>query len=185
MSRLSKGMSLKGQVSRRTEPVSLGRNGRLGALRVRTAGAATCAPPLVGENLSKNKGKIMCSPKLWCVLLVSFCIAPGPLAFAQNATPAGGSTTNAASEEEVQQLRREVAELKALIQRLAPAGSAAATGTTAPTTGAVAPTPAGPPAANAPTPATRADVDALQKEVTALQKKAAEPPPAATAGWNG
>src|SRR5580658_9306106 len=171
MSRLSKGMSLKGQVSRRTEPVSLGRNGRLGALRVRTAGAATCAPPLVGENLSKNKGKIMCSPKLWCVLLVSFCIAPGPLAFAQNATPAGGSTAKAASEDEVQQLRREVAELKALIQRLAPAGTLPA-----------APAPAPPLDANAPAaPATHADVAVLQQEVTALQKKTSEVPPA-TAG---
>ena len=75
----------------------------------------------------------MCSPKLWCVLLISFCIAPGPLAFAQNAKPAGGSTTNAASEEEVQQLRREVAELKALIQRLAPAAGAAPTTAAAPT----------------------------------------------------
>jgi phosphate-selective porin len=134
----------------------------------------------------------MCSPKLWCVLLISFCTMPGPLAFAQNVKPAGGSTANAASEDEVQQLRREVAELKALIQRLAPAGSAPTTGTAAPTTGTAAPatgtaapTPAGAPAANAQAaPATRADVDALQKEVSALQKKAADVPPA-TAGWNG
>ena len=127
----------------------------------------------------------MCSPKLWCVLLISFCTMPGPLAFAQNVKPAGGSTANAASEDEVQQLRREVAELKALIQRLAPAGSAPTTGTAAPATGTAAPTPAGAPAANAQAaPATRADVDALQKEVSALQKKAADVPPA-TAGWNG
>src|SRR5580700_10393538 len=185
MSRLSKGMSLKGQVSRRAELASPGRNDRLGVPRADRGRCNLRASTRRGSSLSKNKGKNMCSPKLWCVLLISFCIAPGPLAFAQNARPAGSSTTNVASEDEVQQLRREVAELKALIQRLAPAGSAAATGTTAPTTGAVAPTPAGPPAANAPTPATRADVDALQKEVTALQKKAAEPPPAATAGWNG
>jgi phosphate-selective porin len=123
----------------------------------------------------ENKGKNMCSPKLWCVLLVSFCIAPGPLAFAQSAKPAGNatpstSTGSAASEDEVQQLRREVAELRALIQRLAPAG--------------VPPSPAAPPEAVAPAPATRADVENLQKEVTALQKKASEVPPA-TAGWNG
>src|SRR5580698_5254372 len=168
MSRSSKGMSLKGQVSRRTEPASLGRNESLTVpatmrrLHVaivstwRSAGAATRASTYRGTSLSKNKGKNMCSPKLWCVLLISFCIAPGPLAFAQNAKPAGGSTTNAASEEEVQQLRREVAELKALIQRLAPA---AAAGTAPPTTGAAAPTAAAPPAANAQPPATRADVD--------------------------
>jgi phosphate-selective porin len=122
----------------------------------------------------------MCSPKLWCVLLISFCIAPGPLAFAQSAKPAGSgtptSTGNAASEDEVQQLRREVAELRALIQRLVPAG-------TVPPSGAP-PSTAAPPQANAPAPATRADVDNLQKEVTALQKKAGETPPA-TAGWNG
>jgi phosphate-selective porin OprO and OprP len=120
----------------------------------------------------------MYSPKLWCVLLVLVCIVPGPLALAQNTSPAAGSTpssSKAATEDEVQQLRREVAELKALIQRLAPAGAASTTGTAGS---------AAPPAANAPAPATRADVDALQSEVTALQKKSSEVPPA-TAGWNG
>ncbi len=123
----------------------------------------------------------MCSPKLWCVLLIVLCVAPGPPALAQSVKPTGNatpstSTGSVASEEEVQQLRREVAELKALIKQLSAASSAPATGGTA--------SPAVPQDTNAPAPATRADVEALQKEVTALQKKASEVPPA-TAGWNG
>jgi phosphate-selective porin len=134
-----------------------------------------------GKSQSKKQGKNMCSPKPWCVLLIAYCIASGPLVLAQSASSTGNAAPSAskggaASEDEVQQLRREVADLKALIQRLAPAGSMPATGPAA-----VA---AAPPAANAPAPATRADVDALQNEVSALQKKASEVPPA-TAGWNG
>src|ERR1700689_5919695 len=98
----------------------------------------------------------MCSAKPWYVLLVLLCVTPGPLAFAQTAP---------ASEDEVAQLRREVAELRALIQRLQ---------------GANAPQAA--PAAPAPT---QAQVDPRQNEVAALQKKASEPPPPPTAGWNG
>lgn len=123
----------------------------------------------------------MCSPKSWCVLLIACCVASGPLAFAQSAKPADGSTSKAASEDEVQQLRREVTELKALIQRLVPAGSAPTTGATVNST---TPQQSATPQANVPEPATRADVDALQQEVSALQKKNSEVPPA-TAGWNG
>ena len=72
----------------------------------------------------------MRSPKLWCVLLALFCIAPGPLAFAQSAKPSDDptqskSTPKVATEDEVQQLRREVAELKAQIQRLVEASAVA------------------------------------------------------------
>jgi phosphate-selective porin len=98
----------------------------------------------------------MCSAKPWYVLLVLLCVTPGPLAFAQTAP---------ASEDEVAQLRREVAELRALIQRLQ---------------GANAPQAA--PAAPAPT---QAQVDQLQQQVNALQAKASQPPPPPTAGWNG
>jgi phosphate-selective porin OprO/OprP len=141
----------------------------------------------------------MCSPKLWCVLLILFWIAPDPLAFAQTASPTTDSTpakskSKVAHEDEVQQLRREVAELKAQLQQLIQASQGAPANQVA---GSAAPS-----GASAP-PATHADVDtlqreidglksntgevdvaALQKEVDVLQKKANDVPPA-TAGWNG
>src|SRR3984957_18775436 len=110
----------------------------------------------------------MYSPKSWCVLLIVFCIAPGPLTLAQSAKPAGDS---AAKGDDGKELRREGEELRAQVQRLLQAS-----GQNAPAVPSTAPP--------APPAATRADVDALQKEVTALQKKASETPPA-TAGWNG
>ncbi len=61
----------------------------------------------------------MRSPKLRGVLLASLFFVSGPLAFAQSAKPtADPAPPKAATEEEVQQLRREVAELKAQIQQL-------------------------------------------------------------------
>jgi len=124
----------------------------------------------------------MYSPKLWCVLLSLSFIAPAPLVFAQSASPAGASsaTGQAASEDDVRELRREVAELKAQLQQLlqAQGGGANAPGN------AGAPAAAAPQQAGATAAASHADVDALQNEITALQKKASEVPPA-TAGWNG
>jgi len=147
----------------------------------------------------------MRSPKLWCVLLALFCIAPGPLAFAQSAKPSDDptqskSTPKVATEDEVQQLRREVAELKAQIQRLVEASAVAqggparlvqtnAVASSNPDVSAPVATPAAPAAAgsnadvSAPA-ATSADIDALQKEINVLQTKANDVPPA-TAGWNG
>ncbi len=137
----------------------------------------------------------------WSFVLVTlFFVACGPLAFAQSAKPSDDSTQSnppakAASEEEVQQLRREVAELKAQIQRLvtasAPAQAGAAhlvqaTAVAGSDASASSTTPA---AANsdssssAPT-ATSADIDALQKEIDILQKKASDTP-GPTAGFNG
>jgi phosphate-selective porin len=116
----------------------------------------------------------MYSPKSWCVLLIVFCMAPGPLTLAQSAKPAGDSAAKGAAGDDVKELRREVEELRAQVQRLLQAS-----GQKEP----AVPT-AAPPAPPAPPAATRADVDALQKEVSALQKKASETPPA-TAGWNG
>jgi len=137
----------------------------------------------------------------WSFVLVTlFFVACGPLAFAQSAKPSDDSTQSnptakAASEEEVQQLRREVAELKAQIQRLvtasapaqgsgahlvqatAVASSDASASTAAPsatTSDSSSSTPA----------ATSADIDALQKEIDILQKKASDAP-GPTAGWNG
>ena len=117
----------------------------------------------------------MYSPKSWCVLLIVFCIAPGPLTFAQGAKPAGDSTAKGAAGDDVKELRREVEELRAQVQRLLQAS-----GQKEP----AVPSSAAPPEAGAPAAATRADVDTLQKEISALQKKASDAPPA-TAGWNG
>ena len=60
----------------------------------------------------------MYSPKSWCVLLIVFCIAPGPLTFAQGAKPAGDSTAKGAAGDDVKELRREVEELRAQVQLL-------------------------------------------------------------------
>jgi phosphate-selective porin len=125
----------------------------------------------------------MYSPKMWCVLLIVFCVASGPLAFAQNAAPADSSASTAPkpkarakTDEEVRELRREVEELRAQIQQLVHAQSAAP---------APAAAPAPPPAAvTAQVAATHNDVEALQKEVKVLEKKESQVPPA-TAGWNG
>src|ERR1700691_5254407 len=145
----------------------------------------------------------------WSFLLVTlFVAATGPLAFGQSATPADDSRQSnaapkAATEEEVQQLRREVAELKVQIQRLVAASAPAPSGgahlvqaTSAASSDANASTAA--PAANAdvnanastnadsssPAAATPADIDALQKEIDILQKKASDAP-GPTAGFNG
>jgi phosphate-selective porin len=133
-------------------------------------------------------------PKFFGVLLASFLFASGPLAFAQSAKPAGDSTQPkaapvAASEEEVQQLRREVAELKTQIQRLVQASAQPQSGgahlvQASAVDGTVADS-SQPVATSAPAAAaTPEDIDALQKEIEILQKKASDTPPA-TAGWNG
>ncbi|MGD0403706.1 MAG: porin [Candidatus Acidiferrales bacterium] len=144
----------------------------------------------------------MRSPKWWCVLVILICGATAPVAFGQSAKPSDDatqskSTGKAATEEEVQQLRREVAELKAQIQRLvevsavAQGGAAHLVETNAVAASVPAPSsPAAIPAADAPDAnasspsATAADIDALQKEIDVLQKKASDAP-GITAGWNG
>ena len=142
----------------------------------------------------------MRSPKWSFVLVTLFFVACGPLAFAQSAKPSddstqSNSTAKAASEEEVQQLRREVAELKAQIQKLVTASAPAQGGAahlvqaTAVAGSDVSASTAAPPAAssdsNSSTPAaTSADIDALQKEIDILQKKASDTP-GPTAGFNG
>ncbi len=137
----------------------------------------------------------------WSFVLVTlFFVACGPLAFAQSAKPSDDSTQSnptakAASEEEVQQLRREVAELKAQIQRLVTASAPAQGGAahlvqaTAVAGSDVSASSAAPSAASSDssssTPAaTSADIDALQKEIDILQKKASDAP-GPTAGFNG
>src|ERR1700675_3074118 len=107
--------------------------------------------------------------------------------YAQSNKPADDpSKAAAATKEEVEQLRREVAELKAQIQRLVEASSQqAALGARLVQANASDATSAHTDAdASAPGTATAADVDALQKEIDVLQKKASDTP-GPTSGWNG
>ncbi len=127
----------------------------------------------------------MRSPKLRGVLLASLFVISGPLAFAQSAKPtADPAPQKAATEEEVQQLRREVAELKAQIQQLVQTSARPQAGGAhlVQTNAVVDPAPSDSTAA--PASATTEDIDALQKEIDLLQKKSNDAP-AVTAGWNG
>src|SRR5215469_14517431 len=127
----------------------------------------------------------MRSPKLRGVLLASLFVLSSPLAFAQSAKPTPDpAPQKAATEEEVQQLRREVAELKAQIQQLVQASAQPqAERAHLVQTSAIA-DPVQPDSTAAPAAATTEDIDALQKEIDLLQKKANDAP-AVTAGWNG
>jgi phosphate-selective porin OprO and OprP len=131
----------------------------------------------------------MRSPKLWAVLLASLFIASGPLAFAQSAKPSDDSAqpkpaTAAATEEEVQQLRREVAELKVQIQRLIQTSAQPQSGAAHLVQASAVADSVQPDSSATPPSATTEDIDALQKEIDVLQKKASDTPPV-TAGWNG
>jgi phosphate-selective porin len=129
-----------------------------------------------------SRGKIMRWPTRWFVLLAVSFMAPGTLVYAQSDKPADDRTkpaSKAATEEEVEQLRREVADLKATIQQLvqinhqqADGGGHLVQASGAPLSSASAPEP------------TAADIEVLQKEIDVLQKKASDAP-AATSGWNG
>src|SRR5271169_2926998 len=116
------------------------------------------------------------------VLLVVCFFAPGTLVHAQSDQPANAANdrvkpaSKAATEDEVEQLRREVADLKATIQQLVQTNhqQAASGGRLVQANAADS--------ASAPEP-TAADIDVLQKEIEVLQKKAADGPPV-TSGWN-
>ena len=127
----------------------------------------------------------MRSPKLRGVLLASLFFVSGTLAFAQSAKPtADPAPPKAATEEEVQQLRKEVAELKAQIQQLLLASAHPQDGVAHLVQTNAVVDPVQPDSSVAPAAATPEDIDALQKEIDLLQKKAGDTPPA-TAGWNG
>jgi phosphate-selective porin len=131
----------------------------------------------------------MRSRNLWAVLLASCFVASGPVAFAQDAKPSGNSAqpkpaNAAATEEEVQQLRKEVSELRAQIQRLIQVSAQPQAGTPHLVQASAVEEPAPSDSTAAPAPATTEDIDALQKEIEILQKKASDTPPV-TAGWNG
>jgi len=127
----------------------------------------------------------MRSPKLRGVLLASLFVISGPLAFAQSAKPtADPAPQKAATEEEVQQLRREVAELKAQIQQLVQASAHPQDGAAHLVQANAVVDPVQPDTTAPPATATTEDIDALQKEIDLLQKKSNDAP-AVTAGWNG
>jgi len=120
-------------------------------------------------------------PTRWFVLLAVCMLTPGTLVYAQSDKPVDGAKAapKAATEEEVEQLRREVADLKATIQQLIQVNhqQAAGGGRLVQANAVVSD------AGSAPEP-TAADIDILQKEIEILQKKA-DTAPAATSGWNG
>ena len=121
------------------------------------------------------------------VPLALLLAALGSPAYAQETKPADPAKPagTAATEEEVQQLRREVAELKAQIQRLVQASTPQAPGgAQLVQANAVVASTSTPDDATPAAVATPADIDALQNEIEALQKKANDTPPA-TSGWNG
>jgi len=114
----------------------------------------------------------MRSPKSWCVLLALSGVVTVPPLFAQSAKAADEpkSAPNSASEEDVQQLRHDVSEMRAQLKRLQQKSPEAASAPAAP--------------ADASTPAANAEMESLKKEVSALETKVAEAP-AKNAGWNG
>src|SRR5580704_5573827 len=140
--------------------------------------------PCLARKISAERVN-MRSPKLRGVLLACLFVVSGPLAFAQSAKPtADPAPQKAATEEEVQQLRREVADLKAQIQHLVQASTQPqAQGAHLVQTNAVV-DPAPSDSTVAPPSATADDIDNLQKEIDLLQKKSNDAP-AVTAGWNG
>jgi hypothetical protein len=118
-----------------------------------------------------------------CVFVpCSLIYAQGPQGV-QSAKAKARPSSQAAIEEEVAQLRREVAELKATVQRLIEAGSKGVPGAAQPVQANVVAESTQP---NAIPPAVPAPpyVNTLQKEIDVLQKKATDTPPT-TFGWNG
>ena len=121
-------------------------------------------------------------PTRFFVLLVVCVLAPGTLVHAQSDQPADDRAkpaSQAATKDEVEQLRREVAELKTTIQQLVQASHLQAAGAGRLVQANAVASDVG----LAPEP-TAADIDVLQKEIEILQKKAADTP-AVTSGWNG
>jgi len=122
------------------------------------------------------------------VTLALLLAALGSPVYGQTTSPADGGAkpaTTPASEEEVQQLRREVAELKAQIQRLVQASAKQAPRDARLVQASdVLASSVEPDDASAPAAVTPADIDSLQKEIEVLQKKASDTPPA-TSGWTG
>jgi phosphate-selective porin/cell division protein FtsB len=138
-----------------------------------------------------RRGEKMRLLKMFCALLAVLCFAPVPLLRAQSDKPADDSAqskpaTKAASEEEVQQLRREVAALRAQIQKLVEAkGQPEAAAHLVEANAVVTAAPAPGPDSSSPADA-EPDPTEISPGAIALiqgQKKSSAAP--VTAGWNG
>src|SRR6202521_3398957 len=120
------------------------------------------------------------------VLLGISFFATGSLIYAQSDKPAEAQARPAsqpATEEEVAQLRRGVAEMRATMRLLAEASSKEGPGEARLVQANAVAGLAQPDTAAVPVAAPPSDIDALQKEVEVLQKKASDTPPV-TSGWN-
>ena len=122
------------------------------------------------------------------MLLVIGFLAPAPLIYAQNdnlSGPQARSASQAATEEEVAQLRQEVAELKAIVLRLAASKSEGASGPAHLVQANAIVDPAQPhaPASNADAPANPTLSDPTTATIASQKKTVGDPP--AVAGWTG
>jgi phosphate-selective porin OprO and OprP len=143
----------------------------------------------------------MRSPKSWCVLLALLCFLPVPLLHAQSTKPADDSSqpkssAQPATEDEVQQLRREVAALRSEIQRLVEAKGSDSGPAPARLVQASAAVSTNPSAANTPdsnsTSNSDADADAIAAStdispatIAAAEAQRKSDAPPVSAGWNG
>jgi hypothetical protein len=122
------------------------------------------------------------------MLLVIGFLAPAPLIYAQNdnlSGPQARSASQAATEEEVAQLRQEVAELKAIVLRLAASKSEGASGPAHLVQANAIVDPAQPhaPASNADASANPTLSDPTTATIASQKKTVGDPP--AVAGWTG
>jgi hypothetical protein len=122
------------------------------------------------------------------LVLVGICfLAPAPLIYAQNdelsATQAR-TVSSAATEEEVAQLRQEVADLKAIVQELVRTTGRPAPAQTRLMQANFVPDPEQPEAAVSPVEAPPSGIDALLQKGGAPQKEASDTPHVIP-GWNG
>jgi hypothetical protein len=124
--------------------------------------------------------------RLVVFLGISF-FAPASRLYAQSDNLSGPQTrtaSQAATEEEVAQLRQEVTELKAAVQRLVQSSSKIMPGEARRMEANFVADSAQPDVAASPVEATPSDIDGPQKQIDVLQKKAGDTPPIIP-GWNG
>jgi Phosphate-selective porin O and P len=124
-------------------------------------------------------------PKSFVVLLGMSFLSPALLIYAQSDNLSGiqaRPASQAATEEEVAQLRQEVAELRATVQQLVQANSKVVPAEARLVEANFVADSSQPDAAS-PAETTSSDIYSLRKEIDVLQKNASDTPPA-TAGWN-
>ena len=126
-------------------------------------------------------------PARFVVLLGISFLTPAPLIYAQSDNLCGPQTIAAsqgATEEEVAQLRQEVAELRATVQQLVRASNNRVPSETRLVQANFVVDPAKPDAVASPVEAISSDIISLGKESDGLKKNAGDTP-LATSGWNG